>query len=137
MSVNDIIIAFFIAVGFVSWPIVGKYSQADGVWIGTIVFLTTAVTIVLLSSKDLNTLPTAKALSILIIAGAINGAACYFYAQKVAASEVPTAILVTVVSISMVIASPIIDWALNGASFSVSQIAGFGTAVLTVYLCSH
>ena len=135
MNLGTIAVALFIGAGFISWPIVGKYSGQTGPWVGSIVMLGTTAAVVLLSLRDLKgSVPTGKAVLILMIAAVINGIAVYLYAMKAADPEITTAVFVVTVSVSMVISTPVFDWLLNGVIPTLRQIFGFGFAVVAIYL---
>jgi len=138
MNIQVISTAIFIAFGFVGWTIIGSYSRACGSWIGTIVMLSTAAAVALLSSKQLINVvaPNGKAWILLLVAGVINGVAVYLYSNKIADITVPTAAFVVTVSILMVVIAPFLNWLINGAVPNYHQTLGFGFAAIAIYFLS-
>ena len=136
LSPTHILWAFGIGTAFVIWPIVGKYSQATGAWVNTIVIIGSAIGGIAFAYTSIRVqpVPTLYACLILLAAGAINGVAVYYYSMKAADSQVPTAQFIMTVIIMMVIVSPLFNYLLNGATLSGKQWLGLGTAVLSVFL---
>lgn len=130
--------AVFIAFGFVSWPIIGSYSRVCGGWVGTVVIISTAITVAMFSLRQLSNIsvPNSKAMILLIIAGIINGLAVYIYSSKVADVTVPTAEFVVIVSIFMVVIAPLLNWLLNSAVPNFYQTLGFAFAIAAIYFLS-
>jgi hypothetical protein len=136
MSLNNVIMAAFIAVSFVGWPIIGKFAQATGAWTGFIVMSATAVAIALISGRELNALPAGKAAAFLILAGILNGIGVYFFAKKTSDPVITTSAFVVLVSVWMVACAPILDWILNDAGLTLRHMAGFVLAAGAIYLLS-
>jgi len=136
MNAGTIITAAFIALGFVSWVIVGSYSKASAGWVGTIVMGFTAIVVALLSGKQLMSgqLPGMKAITYLVIAGVINGIAVYLYSLKATSPLIPTGVFVVIVSVLMAVFAPCVDWILNSKILSLQQGVGVCFAVLSIYL---
>jgi drug/metabolite transporter (DMT)-like permease len=134
MNLEMIISSALIALAFVTWPIVGKYSGADSGWVGTLASLGTLLVVAVSSRRMLAVPPRGRIILILLVAGIINGIGVYFYSMKTSDPQIQTAIFMVLTAIMMVIVIPIMDWALNGTSFNIYQVAAFGTAALTIYL---
>lgn len=128
-------IALFIAFGFATWPIIGKYSQASGAWVGTVAAVMTSLVVVVMSCQKLTApFPTTKAWLLLVFAGALNGVACYVYAVKTADPAVPSGIFVVCVAVLLAVCAALLDWALNGSVPTLRQITGFICAGASIYL---
>ena len=136
MNLSSLLIAVIIAFGFASWPIVGGFSKASGAWVGTIVMSATAVAVVLFSTKNLVGFSALgyKSVMYLIVAGLINGLACYLYSVKVADKEIQLGLFVALVAIFVIIMTPCMDWAVNDTLITPKQIAGLCLASVSVYL---
>lgn len=136
MRVYLLLRALFISVGFAGWPIVGNFSKASGAWVGTIVLGTTGVVIALLSSRGLisNPLPSYKSIVYLVVAGVINGLACYVYSLTTVDKNIQIGLFVSLVSILMVVIAPLMSWLLNGEIISSKQIVGLFLACVSIYL---
>jgi drug/metabolite transporter (DMT)-like permease len=137
MEIKMILHALFIALVFVAWPIVGKFSGADSKWVGTMVSLGTLLAVASLSKNKLIVPPPINILSFLFILGVANGIGVYDYTAKTSDPLIQPSIFIITTAILMVIIAPLLDWALNGAKFNAYQIAGFGTAIITIYLLSR
>ena len=136
MSFAHILWALGIASAFVIWPVLGKYSQASGAWVNTLVLVGTAIGGISLAFPNLrgHPTPTSTAVAWLLIAGLLNGAAVYFYAVKAVDPQVPTGAFIMTVIMSMVILTPVFNYLLNGDVLSVRQWFGLCAALLAIYL---
>jgi len=133
MNVQNSILAFLIAIGFVGWGMLGKYSQANSGWVGTIAMTATAVIVAVLSTKNLQVgTPNIKIIAVLIIAGLINGIAAWLYSSKVTDPLISTAAFMASVFIFMVILAPAFDWLLNGVTPTINQIIGYSLAIVAI-----
>ncbi len=128
--------AVFIALMFVGWPILGKYSGASGAWVSTLVVAGSLVTTAAFSFTQLTSGPnfTTKGLILLLLAGAANGFAVYVYSNKAVDPTVPTGAFMVLIFLLMVVFTPVMDYAFNGTTFSGRQWLGMFTAALAVYL---
>ncbi len=138
MNFQSLFAAVLIAFCFAGWPVVSKYSGAPGVWVGVIVTIGGALATLTFSflSKQMSVLqlPSIKAIVILVIAGALNGTAFYFYSLKVADPKISTAVFITIVAILMTVIAPLLDWALNGVVPNLQKTFGYAFAALAIYL---
>lgn len=135
MNLGSVATAILIAVIFIGWPIIGKYSQASGAWVSTIVLLSTTLVAMLFSWRKLtSSLPTTKAFAILTIAGVINGWAVYLYAQKATDPNVSTGTFVITIAVLSVLIAPVLDWGLNGSVPTAQKVAGFVCGAVAIYL---
>jgi drug/metabolite transporter (DMT)-like permease len=136
LNLSHILWALGIGTSFVLWPIVGKYSQATGAWVNTLVIIGSTVGGVAFAYTSIRVqpLPPLYACLILLAAGALNGAAVYFYSMKAVDPQVPTGQFIMMVVIMMVILSPLVNYLVNGAALSPKQWLGLGTATLSVFL---
>jgi len=138
MNIGTLIVACFIGTTFVLWPIMSKYLNMAGAWANIVVIFGTGLTALILSRYYIVTnhipAPPIKAILILLCSAVMNGIAVYLYAQKTANPEIPTAIFVVVVSVFMVIAAAVLDFALNDTIPSLRQLAGFGCAIGAIVL---
>jgi drug/metabolite transporter (DMT)-like permease len=135
VNTSSLLIALVIAVGFAGWPIIGRYSQASGVWIGTFVMAGTTVVMALLSGRQLAvSVPSPRAFAVLAVAAALNGLGVYLYSFRAADPAVPIGLFVVVVAVLTIVAAPMLDWALHGAVPSPRQMAGILCAAGAVYL---
>lgn len=136
MKPGTILVAAFVAIVFVAWPILGKYSKASGAWVGSIVMLGTALVTIALYSRQLTStpFPPAKAIFILLGAAALNGIGVFLYAAKAADPMTPTGIFLVVTSLLGIVACGFLDWAVNGAVPTLRQIGGFAFAAVAIYL---
>lgn len=125
-----------ISVAFAGWPIIGNYSGASCTFVGTVVAITTAISVFALSAKDffISPLPGLRAILILSMAGFLNGAALYYYSVKVADQNIPTSVFVATVSICMVIVAPLLYFFTKGSAPSGRQFAGYLLACIAIYL---
>jgi drug/metabolite transporter (DMT)-like permease len=133
---NNVFYAFFIAMGFVSWAIIGKYVGAGGIWVATIVSTSTLASVFILSASELlsGQVPTLRAISILTTAGLVNGICLYVYTQKTSDISIQTGSFVVIVSMTMVVLAPIISLVLNGEVLTPRQFMGIGCALIAIYL---
>jgi len=124
-----------IASAYCGWPIIGRFSRITGGLVGVLACVGTLFTVSALSFREFPDLVaiTPKAISLMLIAGVVNGVAVYFYSLKVADETIPTAAFVATVCIFMVMAAPIQHWILNGVAPSWRQGIGYGLAALAVY----
>jgi drug/metabolite transporter (DMT)-like permease len=128
--------ALGIASAFVFWPIIGKYSQASGAWVNTLVIVGSMIGGVYLAYPAMQDqpLPTITAFGWLLLAGVLNGIAVYFYSLKAVDPQVPTGAFIMTVIISMLVLTPLFNYVLNGDILSIKQRFGLGTAIITVFL---
>lgn len=135
MNLDTLIIAFLIAAAFAGWPIIGRFSGVTGEYVGVLAVVGTLVTVIMLSAKQLLSTATLtpKAVAVMLIAGAINGIAVYFYSLKAADKVIPTATFVATVCIFMVMVAPFQHWIVNGIAPTWRQVIGYGLAALAVY----
>lgn len=135
MSTSTLISAFFIACVFVGWPIIGKYSNLTGEYVGTLACLGTLGAVAAMSAKQLfeTASLTIKAVTIMMLAGIVNGVGVYYYARNSADKLIPTADFVATVCIFMVVLAPLEHWYFNGVVPSWRQFTGYGFAAIAVY----
>ncbi len=76
---------------------------------------------------------TPKAILLILIAGALNGAAVYAYSLKAADKTIPTAAFIATVCVFMAVIAPLQHWIINGVAPTWRQAIGYGLAALTVY----
>lgn len=137
MNILDIGTALLIAIGFTSWGIAGRYSQANGGWVGFIAMGITTLVIGILSFKQLRIEAlTGKMFMIIAIAGALNGAAVCAYSFKVTNVAIPAATFMVTVSIFMAVVTPCLDWTINGTAPNLRQVIGYVLAVGAIYFLS-
>ncbi|MDD3531043.1 MAG: hypothetical protein PHV99_00385 [Candidatus Pacebacteria bacterium] len=136
LNLSHILWALGIGTAFVMWPIVGKYSQATGAWVNTIVIIGSAIGGIAFAYTSIRVqpIPTLYACLILLAAGAINGAAVYYYSMKAADPQVPTGQFIMTVIIMMVVVSPLFNYLVSGETLSAKQWVGLGTTILSVFL---
>ena len=136
MNSTTLVTAGLIATVYAGWGILAKWSGSSGVWISILVTFGTFAAAMTLSAPQLAKEPLigTKALLILFLAGAANGAAMYFYSLKAADPMVPTGVFLMTVFVLMVVVTPILDWGLNGSMLSSRQVLGVGMAVVAIYL---
>lgn len=136
LTLAHILWALGIASTFVSWPILGKYSQASGAWINTIVLVGSAIGGIVLAYPNMKgmPLPTTKALILLLVAGLLNGAAVYFYAVKAVDPLIPSVPFIMTVTVLMVMTTPIFGYFLNGDVLSIRQWLGLFSAIIAIFL---
>ncbi len=138
MNLQSLIAAILISFCFAVWPVVSKYSGAQGAWVGVIVAVGSASATFILSflSRQITTLqsPSIKAIVILVTAGVLNGIAFYFYSLKIADPKISTAAFMTIVAILMIVMASILDWALNGVIPDTQKTFGYCFAATAVYL---
>lgn len=138
MNLNILFISVFIALAFVGWPIVGKYTKLSSGMMGSIVMLFTASTVILLSffRRELSTelITNYKLVILLIIAGMINGVAVYLYSIKAVDQTITTSIFVVTVSVLMICLAPVLDLVINSTAISIRQIFGFIFAIVAIFL---
>ena len=126
--------AALIALAFVTWTIVGKYSNIDGPWVGLLAALGTFTLIASISYRTLGELPPRKAIIVLLLAGAINGIGLYFYSMKISDKSIPTGIFISTTCAMMVLWGTFLDYKLNGSTYSSLQYFGFGSIAFGIYL---
>lgn len=137
MNITNVLWAFLAACSFVSWPIVGKMVQANGMWTISIVTTASATIALMLSGRELSSgKPANYALYLLVAVGAFNGIGSYFFARKTSDPTGVTSAFMVLVSVWMVVLAPILDWLLNGATPSNWQVAGFVLAPVIICLLS-
>ncbi|MEK7650000.1 MAG: hypothetical protein AAB367_03545 [Patescibacteria group bacterium] len=134
MNFGMVLPAALIALAFVTWPIIGKYSGITGAWVGVLASVGTLTLVAVFSGRALATPPTLRGATLLLAAGAINGVAVFFYSMKTSDPQISTGVIVVITSMMMVVWAPILDRVLNGSAFSPHQIFGFGAAALAIYL---
>jgi len=115
--------ALGIASAFVFWPIIGKYSQASGAWVNTLVIVGSTIGGVYLAYPAMQDqpLPTITAFGWLLLAGVLNGIVVYFYSLKAVDPQVPTGAFIMTVIISMLVLTPLLNYVLNGDVLSIKQ----------------
>ncbi len=138
MSISTILLSVFIAFAFVGWGIIGKYSQANGGWVGTIAMGVSAVAVLIcsVSTKQLQGGVTARAVVLLLIAGALNGFAMWLFANKVTHPATSAAAFIVLVSVLMAAAAPILDWFINNTTPDTNQTVGYALAITAIYFLS-
>ncbi|HEY4088899.1 MAG TPA: hypothetical protein VGM43_23370 [Bryobacteraceae bacterium] len=125
------------AMGMAGWPILGKYSQASGAWIGAVVMAVTGLVAIVIAmlqgGLQSGSLPTPSKLLLLILAGLVNGVATYRYATR-ARMEGQTGKYLVLIAILIVIEAPFFDMVLNRSTLTVRQWAGVGCGIACVCL---
>jgi len=134
MNIATVLPAALIALAFVVWPIVGKYSGVIGPWVGVLSSVGTLSVVATLSGQTLATPLTVREFALLLAAGAINGVGVYFYSLRTTAPTHTTSTFIVMTCIMMVAWAPILDRILNGSTFSMRHAAGFAAAALAIYL---
>lgn len=136
LTLEHLLNAFGIASAFVFWPVIAKYSGASGAWVTVMALVGSAIGGAAIAYPTMKgyPIPGAKAISLLLFAGVINGIAAYFYAMKAVDPMVPNVIFIMMVVIMMIVVAPIFGYFLNGDVLSAKQWAGLGTAILAIYL---
>lgn len=135
MNLTSLLTAVMIAVGFVGWPVIGKYSKASGAWVGTFAMVVTTIVVAIISHRQLFlSTPSPKAFLVLTLAAVVNGVAVCLYSAKTTDPSIQSGAFVVVVATLMVIFAPILDWILNGSIPSLRQVGGFALAALAIYL---
>ena len=136
MSAGTISTALFAAFLFAGWPILGKYSQVHGTWIGILITIGTLLVLLPFSVKEFmeSGLPPFWSIGILTLGGIVNGVGIYFYTMKISNSEVPVATFVVIVAVFTVIFVPILDWLINGTVPNSNRILGYLFAIPTIYI---
>lgn len=136
MDASTIFTAIFIAVAFAGWPIIGNFSKAAGCWVGTLMMAGTTIVVGLLSLRQFAVAakPNLRAFFLIGLAAILNGFAVRMYSVKATDPKVPVAAFVVVTSILMVMAAPVIQWALNREIPNFRQGAGFVLAAGAIYL---
>mgnify|MGYP000918095625 FL=1 len=136
MTTSTILWAAFIALAYALWPILGKWSNASGQWVNTLVVGASFLPVAALSANQMIKAPltSPKAFVLLVLAGIMNGFAVYVYGMKATDEKVPTGAFVMTVSIMFFVVAPIIDWIMNGTTLSAKQMFGVGMAGVAIYM---
>jgi hypothetical protein len=135
MTTRTLLAAAAVAIAFAAWPLIGRQARVSGPWMATLVMTGSAMLIAALSSPQLTTWPSGRALWVLGGAALANGVAVYIYASSVADPSVPTGPFIVVVSVLQVAAIPFLVWVMPGGSAPTArQALGFAFAAVAVYL---
>ena len=135
MNLGTVLIALLIATAYSGWPIIGRFSGLTGGLVGVLACTGTLFAVSIMSAKEFSGLSafTLKSILLMLVAGAINGTAVYFYSVKAADKTISTAAFIAIVCIFMVLVAPLQHWLLNGEVPTWRQVIGFGLAGLAVY----
>lgn len=136
MSLVNVFYGIIIAAIFAIWPIIGKNTGLSGGWVITIVSSGTLLTAMLFSINDLSVMPTLlnKANILLALAGIFNGFACWLYTNRLSKIDIEyTGNLIAVITVGMVLFTPVFHLLINGGVPSSRQILGFTLAACSVY----
>lgn len=137
MGRQEVLEAALIALGMVTWPILGKYSQAPAPWIGLIVMGVSGIVAVLMpwiaGSLSKEPFPAMNMFAILAVAGILNGIATSRYAQR-ARLDGQTGTYLVLVAVLIVIQAPFVDMLLNRTALNLRQWGGVGCGLACVYL---
>jgi len=135
MTTRTLLAAAAVAIAFAAWPLIGRQARVSGPWMATLVMAGSSLLIVALSSPQLTTWPSARALWVLGGAAVANGLAVYMYASSVANPAVPAGPFIVVVSVLQVAAIPFLVWVMPGGQApTFRQAVGFAFAAVAVYL---
>jgi uncharacterized membrane protein len=137
MAWQEVLEVALTAMGMAGWPILGKYSQASGAWIGAVVMAVTGMVAIIIALLQGGlqgaSLPAPGKLLLLILAGLVNGVATYRYATR-ARMEGQTGKYLVLIAILIVIEAPFFDMMLNRSTLTVRQWTGVGCGMACVYL---
>lgn len=124
-----------IGMGF-SWPAVGRYCGAAGVWVSVVVSAGTATVIALLNSRNIHItdLPPPKVLKFLLLAALMNGTGGYFYMRQVAAHTIKVSTLIITVPVITLVFISLLEWWLLSTTPTTRQVWGYAIAILALYL---
>jgi len=136
MNTSTVLWAALIAASYIAWPLLGKWSGATATWVSCLVTAGTLIGTFTLNANRLIKEPVCslRAITIVLIAGVVNGVAVYFYSYKVNDQTVPAGVFLMTVYIFMVVYAPTLDWLLNGTTLSARQFCGLGVALVAIYL---
>ena len=138
-TLTMIMFSAVIAACFLFWGASGKKVNVEQHTGAFIVMAVTALTILFLGLKNFNlaNLPGFKQSVVLVFAGFINGWAVLKYYHYCQASDIPTSMIMSMVSIFMVIESPFYDYFFNGEKVLIQNVMGSVMAIPTIYLLSY
>ncbi len=125
-----------IAIAFVAWQALARFSGAPTAWIGPLVLLGSLVGGGLLGLNGMATGPDIVWKSVLIVfcLGLVNGVAVHFNVINLTNPEIPTGTYLLVLTIMMAVLGPLIDALFAWTLPSPWKLAALGTGALTIYL---
>ncbi|HEX8946826.1 MAG TPA: hypothetical protein VF829_01255 [Candidatus Paceibacterota bacterium] len=133
----NILWGIMIGTGFVLWPIIGKFSGATSAWVTILVAAGTLVSCMPLSLQSaIQSGVSIRSTLILLLAGAVNGIAFYFYSVHTANPSAQTGTFMVTVIVAMLLLTPILSYFVNHEVLTLKQFTGMACAALTVYLLS-
>ena len=138
MNVYIFGLALFIALSYLSWPLIGKTMGVNSAWLVTLVMIGTALAVSILSLTRGELVKTAaphpKALAVIVIAALANGLAAYLSAKICTNPTVPTGIYLATLSILMVISGALLGLFLLKEPLTLIQCIGIAFGVVAVIL---
>lgn len=128
--------AALIALAFASWPILANASKTPAAWVGILVLIGTVIGNLAVGLKDLRMSPffTLESLTIMLVAGIVNGVAVYFYGAKSADPAIPTWVFVASINVLMVVSALVLSSVITWSLPSLRQVAGVILAGIAIYL---
>ena len=136
MSLINVLWAFIVALAFVVWPTIGKYSGASGEWVATTVLLGSTLIGLAFSYPEMRhqPLPSARAFALITIAALVNGYAVYMYSMKATDPAIDTGTFIAIMTIMMVVLGLVISALLTGQIITFRQWSGIGAAIVAIWL---
>jgi hypothetical protein len=135
MNISNVAQALFIALGFVGWGIVIKYTGATHSWVAVIVYKSALIVLLVVNAQPLLTgnLPTIKMTAILAVGGILNGLAVHLYAKCLSKPEIDPAVFMLMVFAFMVLETPLLNWAIYNKIPNSNQIIACVLAIGASY----
>jgi len=105
---NGLVLCLMTAIGFGSWPMIARFAGTNNAWTGFLVMSGTAIFSGVFYRAELATVPTTKALLLLVLAGIANGIGMIAYTRLVTdqkfgmSSYVPASLAMMVVFVTIV-----------------------------------
>ncbi len=138
MDLKTFFLAALVALGFGGWPIIANYSKAKWEWIAIVIMTAGTLVVIpltlLLGKISIHSVPSRKAIFLLVAAAVVNGIMVPIYSKRLADTTIPAGPLVVTVAVLMVVWAVILDGILNGVVPTSRQTIGFTFGAVAIYL---
>ncbi|NTU66320.1 MAG: hypothetical protein HGB08_00150 [Candidatus Moranbacteria bacterium] len=126
-----------IALAFVAWQALAKFSEAPSAWLGPIVLFGSLIGALVFGWRDMATTNpdvTWSSVFILLGLGLINGVAIYYNAINLTNESINVGTYLMILTVLMAVFAPFINAVFTRTLPSLWQFAAIGTGALTIYL---
>lgn len=135
---SGILLILITAIGFGTWPLIGRASGANQAWVTTLLMVISTIVIALAQANKLMTEPlTGKMLALMTFAGLMNGISMIAYGQLLMEGRFSLSIVIPTILLLVTVITVVGGTIFFGEHLTTSKTIGILLACVATWLLSR